>query len=244
MKIKTFYNFFKYYNSYISTDDIKFISICKFILNNNKSIKQYEIEYQKKHCIAVQLENDNDYICISNDVYDISTYFRESDKLEKVKKLYYKKILKHINIFFKIIILIIQSIINLIDTIKDLFDKFKTFIYNFKIGIRNLKNWFRVIWKHRDWDSYFTFEILKHSLYQMRQCHINSNMKSTKTHDIIKQLKQCENILDRISKKDYNYENNNIHYPKYSNNHSDYMRKQDLDILFTKIKKWENRWWD
>jgi predicted transport protein len=35
---------------------------------------------------------------------------------------------------------------------------------NFIIGIKNLYKWFSVIWKDRDWDDYFIYELLKHKL--------------------------------------------------------------------------------
>jgi hypothetical protein len=35
---------------------------------------------------------------------------------------------------------------------------------NFKIGIKNLIYWFPIIWKDRNWDSHYTFEIMMHKI--------------------------------------------------------------------------------
>ena len=35
---------------------------------------------------------------------------------------------------------------------------------NFITGVKNLWNWFPVIWKDRDWDQTFIYEVLIHKL--------------------------------------------------------------------------------
>ena len=42
-------------------------------------------------------------------------------------------------------------------------------------GIKNLKKWFRVVWKDRNWDSHYIFEIMIHKL-KAQSKYIKNNM--------------------------------------------------------------------
>ena len=35
----------------------------------------------------------------------------------------------------------------------------------FKTGVKNIIYWFPIIWKDRNWDSHYIFEIIKHKLF-------------------------------------------------------------------------------
>ena len=41
----------------------------------------------------------------------------------------------------------------------------------FILGIKNICKWFPVIWKDRDWDDSFLFEIIKFKISKMAQSH-------------------------------------------------------------------------
>lgn len=44
------------------------------------------------------------------------------------------------------------------------FSNIRIFFRNVRIGLKNLVKWLPVIWKDRDWDHYFIYEILKAKL--------------------------------------------------------------------------------
>lgn len=80
--------------------------------------------------------------------------------------------------------------------------KITDFFKNCKYGIMNLIIWFHVIWKDRDWDQWYLYNILRFKLERMEKiqreygCHNDSN----KTAD---QIKLCINLLSRLIDDNY-----------------------------------------
>lgn len=71
-------------------------------------------------------------------------------------------------------------------------------IRQFVDSIMNLVRWFPTIWKDRDWDSYYTYEVLKSKL-----CHIRDHFEYHNNHTMLKNLKLCIKLLDRVQNEYY-----------------------------------------
>lgn len=72
-------------------------------------------------------------------------------------------------------------------------------------GVKNLFNWFPIIWKDRDWDSYYIFKILEHKLtlqakgISKRNIHTNAQRDS----EIIR---TCVRLIEKIREEYYESE--------------------------------------
>ena len=90
-------------------------------------------------------------------------------------------------------------------------DNIETIYYNIKNGISNLIRWFPVVWKDRDWDHTYIYDVLHFKLKNTEHCIRNgSHVKSDKDAD---RIKICVNLLGRLIKDDY-YDNVYKHFDK------------------------------
>lgn len=82
------------------------------------------------------------------------------------------------------------------------FDRINSKYINFKIGIRNLIKWAPAVWKDRNYDYTFIFEILKFKLEQVEKLHryyghtLDSERRANEINRAIK-------ILNRLTKQQY-----------------------------------------
>lgn len=76
------------------------------------------------------------------------------------------------------------------------------YIYSIKTGLTNLIKWTPTIWKDRDWDQWYLYEIFKKKLSHMEkfQREYGNSIDSKK---IAFQIKTCVLLLDRLIKDDY-----------------------------------------
>jgi hypothetical protein len=78
-------------------------------------------------------------------------------------------------------------------------------------GIKNLIQWFPVIWKDRDWDSYYIFRILEHKLklqakgISKRDIHVNAQRDAGV-------MRTCVRLMEKV-RDDY-YESEYLDYYK------------------------------
>ena len=73
---------------------------------------------------------------------------------------------------------------------------------NIKYGIQNLIKWFPVIWKDRDWDHYYLYQILEFKLDQM--IHLHRNYGHLEDNELYaSQMETCSKILNRLKADDY-----------------------------------------
>jgi len=81
-------------------------------------------------------------------------------------------------------------------------EKIKDFFRSIKIGVPNLIRWFPVIWKDRDWDHQFIFQIFRHKLHLTEQFIRRYGIHTNNIDDADK-IKLCVNLLDRLIKDEY-----------------------------------------
>lgn len=81
-------------------------------------------------------------------------------------------------------------------------------------GIVNLIKWFPVIWKDRDWDSYYIFRILEHKLtlqskgIAKRDIHVNAQRDA-------EIMLTCVRLMEKIREDYYQMEYMDYHETKY-----------------------------
>ena len=123
--------------------------------------------------------------------------------------------------------------------------KIKRFFYNVTDGVKNLIKWAPVIWKDRDWDQAFLYEIMRHKLKLMEDYFYSDHTMCVDAKKRAEEIKTCRILLDRILKEEYiEFDPNKCPYPwDYFKNEA-YMLKQDIDYLFKIMSKRSSDWWD
>ena len=83
-----------------------------------------------------------------------------------------------------------------------LFKNIKYYYRNIKLGFKNLWYWLPIIWKDRNWDNYFIFEVLKHKLKSQAD-YIGSRNYYTQAQLDSKRMKICIKLIDIIQDESY-----------------------------------------
>lgn len=78
-------------------------------------------------------------------------------------------------------------------------------IRGFYRSIKNLIRWFPIIWKDRDWDSHFIFEILKTKL-KHQSLYIRVNDRHTRAIRDSEMIDLCVRLIEKIDDEYYNTE--------------------------------------
>ena len=98
----------------------------------------------------------------------------------------------------------------------------KTF-YN---GVKNLIKWFPIIWKDRNWDDFYIFEILKFKLKNQAQYIGSRDIHVAAKRDAEKMM-LCVKLIDKIQDEYYCCE-----YQKYQKSEFSFLEKKDNPKLF------------
>lgn len=96
--------------------------------------------------------------------------------------------------------------------------KFPRFIRDFCTGVSNIIKWFPTIWKQRDWDSDFIFNILQKKIEFQREYIVNSN-RHTRIDIDNRDMTIVLNLIDRVRNDYYS-----IEFHDYED--SDYLLKE------------------
>ena len=87
-------------------------------------------------------------------------------------------------------------------------------------GFRNLWKWFPIIWKDRDWDDHFIFEVLKFKIKNTAK-YIKKNDRYIGCERDVQTMMTCVRLIEKIQNQFYDLE------------HTDYM---DQKFSFEKIE--------
>lgn len=71
-----------------------------------------------------------------------------------------------------------------------------------KQGIKNIIYWFPIIWKDRDWDSHYIFEILQHKLVAQAK-YIGDRDFHTRAQLDAKRMRLCVKLIKKVQEEDY-----------------------------------------
>jgi len=110
-------------------------------------------------------------------------------------------------------------------------------------GIKNLFQWFPIIWKDRDWDSYYIFKILEHKLTLQAKGISKRDIHTAAQRDS-EIIRSCVRLMEKV--RDGYYESEYIDYhesriwfepnkvnPKYSHVESEII-SENFDEYFKK----------
>lgn len=72
----------------------------------------------------------------------------------------------------------------------------------FKEGVKNIWYWFPVIWKDRNWDGHYIFEILQHKL-EAQANYIARRDFHTRAQLDAKRMRLCIKLIKKVQEEDY-----------------------------------------
>jgi hypothetical protein len=72
-------------------------------------------------------------------------------------------------------------------------------------GFRNLWKWFPIIWKDRDWDDHYIFEVLKFKVLNTAN-HIEEHDRFVGCETEVKYMRVCVKLMERIQTEHYRHE--------------------------------------
>jgi hypothetical protein len=77
-------------------------------------------------------------------------------------------------------------------------------------GTKKLWYWFPVIWKDRDWDDHYIFDILKHKL-KAQSKYIGDNNRHTRAQLDAKRMRLCIRLIEKVQDETYEMEYMDYH---------------------------------
>lgn len=116
----------------------------------------------------------------------------------------------------------------------------KNYWYNFKIGIRNLIKWFPIIWKDRDWDYHYIYDVLKFKLINQAKYIGNHNIHTAAKRDVeimntcVRLIQRCQDDYYDMEYMDYHttkfnlYDNGSLNIERIEEHFDDYFLKYPL----------------
>lgn len=162
-------------------------------------------------------------------------------------------------------------------------EKIRIFFRDIRTGIKNLIIWFPVIWKDKNWDHWFIYEIL-HKKLSLMEHFIRNYGHHVRAEQDADNIKKCVLLLKRLKDDEYHenafkqhrekwgepeFEWKESDRPNSSQLHikhdsvktekdkireqkdfktacerEDFLKQQDLDLLFTLMGKHIQTWWD
>ena len=84
----------------------------------------------------------------------------------------------------------------------------------FKRGIKNLIYWFPIIWRDRNWDSHYIFEILKHKL-KAQSKYIGGRDIHTQSKRDAEVMMTCVRLMEKVQDEFYSSEYSDYHKTKH-----------------------------
>lgn len=111
----------------------------------------------------------------------------------------------------------------------------------FVVGCNNLIKWFPTIWKQRDWDDSYIFDIIKQKLIFQRKELVNANRHTT-VWQTNRDITICLNLIERLQEEYYrleywDYKINKDFIPYFVKYINQYKKLRRYGYLGMKLKK-------
>lgn len=125
--------------------------------------------------------------------------------------------------------------------LKDLWEKIYDKVYwktigwrikEFRSSVKKLIRWFPIIWKDRDWDDHYIWEIMKNKL-RWQAKYIGDRDLHTRAAIDAKRMRLCANLIDKVQDEFYGSEYMDYHESKFD--FLDIPDKPDYKQLHTEI---------
>ena len=84
----------------------------------------------------------------------------------------------------------------------------------FRIGVKNLIYWFPIIWKDRNWDDSYIFNIMKHKLTSQAD-YIGRRDFHTRAQQDAKRMRVCVKLMGLVQDEFYSSEYSDYHKTKH-----------------------------
>jgi len=114
-----------------------------------------------------------------------------------------------------------------------------TWLNEFIRGCSNLIFWFPTIWKDRNYDDYYIFEILKQKLIRQRKYLVNSN-RHEGVWQVNRDITICLNLIERFQNSYYELEYFDYHQSKFEFIPSDFKHNGENCFEMKSELLWEN----
>lgn len=114
-----------------------------------------------------------------------------------------------------------------------------TWLNNFYGGCSNLIYWFPTIWKDRNYDDHYIFEILKQKLIRQRKYLVKSN-RFEKVWQINRDVTICLNLIERFQNSYYEMEYFDYHQSKFEFIPSEFKHNGENCFEMKEETLWEN----
>lgn len=127
--------------------------------------------------------------------------------------------------------------------VRNFYDNYLT-IRSIKDGIKNLIKWFPLIWKDRNFDQGYLYDILYFKLGEMQKFFESDNTYSMDAKEYAKQIKECRELLYRIINEtieDENWDGENF---TISIEELGELVKQERKLFWNKMFEYIDGWWD
>jgi hypothetical protein len=82
------------------------------------------------------------------------------------------------------------------------------------MGVKNLIYWFPIIWKDRNWDSHYIFDIMKHKLSGQAD-YIGRRDIHTRAQEDAKRMRLCVKLMGLVQDEFYSGEYTDYHNTKH-----------------------------
>ena len=116
---------------------------------------------------------------------------------------------------------------------------------DFITGVKNLWNWFPTIWKDRDWDTHYIWEIFKFKL-QNQAKYIGDNDRHMSAKRDAEKMRLCVKLMDRLQTEHYSseytdYKDSKFHFVPIPDSENYEMKseilREDFDTYFAKYPR-------
>jgi len=145
---------------------------------------------------------------------------------------------------------------------------------NFRRGVYNLWVWFPIVWKDRQWDEMYLYQMLEFKFRRMEKFYASKYSWCEDAPIVAKQCQICKNLCERIIRDEYTspyadeivaakdkiaevekkfearFEFLNVDIQATHKSilkaaeHEDMLRRQDIMYLCSMIQKHSLCWWD
>jgi len=109
--------------------------------------------------------------------------------------------------------------------------KARFFYRDFTYGIKNLIKWFPVIWRDRDWDDYYIWEILKFKLTNQANTIRSNDIHTHARYDADKMM-LCVRLIDKIQREYYAME-----FTDYQETDFEFIKDKDSNLTSVELKQ-------
>lgn len=84
----------------------------------------------------------------------------------------------------------------------------------FKQGVKNIIYWFPIIWKDRNWDHSFIYDVMKHKMTSQAD-YISRNDRHTRAQQDARRMRLCVKLMQLCQDETYSLEYSDYHKDKH-----------------------------